>query len=208
MPTHQPILLASSNAHKLAEVRAALAELDLEVEGLDAVSHDIDPPAEDQPDFEGNAVLKARYYAGRTGRLTLADDSGLEVDALDGRPGVHSARYAGVIGDRATVDAANNEKLLRELAGVPDDRRTARFVCVMALCDAEHTRLVVRGTVDGRILHAPRGEGGFGYDPLFYIPELGKAAAELTREQKNAVSHRGNAVRKLVAALRSGPSNR
>jgi XTP/dITP diphosphohydrolase len=170
----------------------------------------IPEPHEDQLTFEGNALLKARYYALATGLCCLADDSGLEVDALGGAPGVLSARFAGVHGERKVVDPANNKLLLERLRDVPPERRGARFVCAMALIDpaagsrgGESGRVLaeVRGVVEGRILgpdgvdHRGRGTGGFGYDPLFLIPELGLTTAELSAEQKNAISHRGRAAR-------------
>lgn len=197
----QSILFATSNEGKLREARQILSPMGIEVAGLDLLDGEVDEPVEDQPTFEGNALLKARHYATAAGRPCLADDSGLCVDALGGAPGVISARFAGVDGDRAVRDRANNDKLLEALADVPDERRTARFVCVMVLADAEMTYLRVRGTVEGRIAHAPAGDNGFGYDPLFVPDGMGRSVAELGPAQKNAISHRGNAVRELVAAL-------
>jgi len=201
MSLPKSIVFATGNPGKRNEVAAVLADLGIEVVGLDALHLDIDEPIEDQPTFAGNAVLKARHYAAATGRLVLADDSGLEVDALGGAPGVISARYAGVEGARDVVDPANNAKLLRELQGVPDTQRTARFVCVMALCDDRLTHLITRGEIEGRIIHEPRGVNGFGYDPLFLVPHLGRTTAELPAHEKNAISHRGQATRRLVEAL-------
>ncbi len=201
MSLPQTILFATSNAGKLNEARQILQPLGFTVEGLEQLGANVPEPVEDQPTFEGNALLKARHYARLSGRPALADDSGLCVDALGGAPGVLSARYAGVDGDRPARDAANNQRLLAELAGVPDKKRTAHFVCVMVLADERMTWAQARGTVAGRIAHAPRGQSGFGYDPLFIVETLGKTAAELAPEQKNAVSHRGNAVQRLVAAL-------
>jgi len=203
MPPAGPILMATSNTHKLAEVRAVFEPAGVGLEGLDRLGRSIAEPVEDQPTFAGNAELKARYYAQRTGRWCLADDSGLIVDALNGEPGVRSARYAGASGTRAQIDAANNARLLRELAGVPELLRTARFVCVMALCEPGRTLTVVQGEVAGRILLEPRGDNGFGYDPLFFVPELGLTAAQMPPRQKNAISHRGRAARKLLEALRA-----
>ena len=161
--------------------------------------------------FEANAVLKATEYARRTGQVALADDSGLEVDALGGKPGVTSARWAklhGIEAPAGTGDAANNALLLKQLADVPEDRRTARFVCVLALADpAGRVLATVRGTVDGRIIRSPRGGNGFGYDPLFEIAAsrsgagidvAGRTAAELNAAAKAAVSHRGDALRRLT----------
>jgi XTP/dITP diphosphohydrolase len=137
-----------------------------------------------------------------TGRWTLADDSGLEVDALGGEPGVRSARYGGTGGTRAQRDAANNRKLLNALSAVPDEKRTARFVCAMCLADAEgRVAAETRGTVEGVIGREPRGHNGFGYDPLFGLPHLGCTSAELPTEQKNALSHRGDAARQMADRL-------
>jgi len=214
------ILLATSNAHKLDEILAiwrdpsrdsGIDEATPSIQWVDLSrvdpNHAIAQPVEDQSTFEGNAQLKARHYAAAADMITLADDSGLEVDALDGQPGVRSARYAGATGPRAQVDQANNEHLLKKLKklkDVPADERTARFVCAMALCvplpAGQPGRVVatVRGTVEGRIIgpdESPRGEQGFGYDPLFFVPELGVTTAQLSPSQKNAISHRGQAAR-------------
>ncbi|MCX5662648.1 MAG: non-canonical purine NTP pyrophosphatase [Planctomycetota bacterium] len=236
------ILVATSNPHKVEEIRAILdaerraaaASLGPAIELVDLREIPNPPvePVEDQTTFEGNATLKARYYAKATGMLALADDSGLEVDALGGAPGVISANYAGIKGPRNVVDPANNRLLLERLADVPAEKRTGRFVCTMALCGpkamvaamglrprAGETDLdwpivaVTRGTVEGRILtpqetadpsqpHRGRGCHGFGYDPLFLIAEAGSTTAELEPAQKNAISHRGRATRLLWKALR------
>ena len=221
------ILVASSNAHKVEEIRAILADADVELVSLDHLTregHDhFITPDEDADTFEGNALLKARSYANQSGWMTIADDSGLVVDALGGAPGVHSARYANTKGSRAPVDGANNTKLLRELDGVPLQERGARFVCVMCLAwPDQHDRslppISVRGEVHGRILlpheaddpdqpQAGRGDQGFGYDPLFVLPAdhpdfPGTTTAELTAAQKNQLSHRGLATRVLLAELR------
>jgi XTP/dITP diphosphohydrolase len=170
------VLFATGNPHKIAEVRAILAPLGLDVVGLDHLD-DLPPePIEDGDTFEANARLKAIQYARATGRVCLADDSGLEVDALDGAPGVRSARYAGAGETRAERDRANNEKLLRALQGVSADRRGARFVCAMCLADADGTILAeTRGTFEGVIADTPAGTNGFGYDPLLYLPDVGPA---------------------------------
>jgi XTP/dITP diphosphohydrolase len=202
------ILLATSNPHKVDEIRAAFVALRtaasprVELVGLDSLKQKIAEPVEDQPTFEGNAFLKARYYARETNLICLADDSGLEVDALAGAPGVKSARYAGLEGPRSVVDPANNALLLRNLAGTPAEERHARFVCSMALCIPGRAApvAVVRGTVEGLILgpdEPPRGTNGFGYDPLFYVSDLDKTTAELTQEEKNRISHRGAASRRM-----------
>jgi non-canonical purine NTP pyrophosphatase (RdgB/HAM1 family) len=196
------ILFATTNPHKIAEVRAALGPLGFEVRSLDSLDRAPEEPEENEATFHGNARLKARYYAKETGLECLAEDSGLEVDALSGAPGVHSARYSGEVGTRAGRDCANNEKLLRELTGVPPAERTARFVCAMCVA-APDGRIVAEatGTYDGLIALAPRGENGFGYDPLLYLPDLGRTSAELSAEEKNARSHRGKAARALAVLL-------
>ena len=210
------LLIATSNPHKIDEILAVARELktDLELIGLKDAGVDVPEPVEDRDTFEGNAQLKAEYYAGHARLPCLADDSGLEVDALGGAPGVISARYSGVQGGRDTVDPANNRKLLDELGDTPADQRTARFVCAMALCWADTSRdpLVVRGAFEGRIItpdqaedpdqaHLGRGQNGFGYDPLFWLQDRGCTSAELSPAQKNAISHRGDATRKLLAQL-------
>ncbi len=159
----------------------------------------IETPPETGATFVDNALLKARYAARQTGLPALADDSGIEVDALGGRPGVYSARYAG----EGASDRQNLDKMLEELRGVPADRRTARYQCVIALtCNAEDEQpLIAIGSWEGSIVEAPRGSGGFGYDPIFVPRGLEVTAAQLTPEQKNEISHRGKAVRALVEAL-------
>ena len=162
-------------------------------------------PAETGSTFAANARAKALYYARACGQWCLADDSGLQVDALDGRPGVYSARYAADRVDagagRQTLDRANNIRLLADLDGVEDARRTARFVCHLALADPRHLLLEASGTLEGRIAREPSGHNGFGYDPLFHLPELGCTTAELSTRQKNRISHRGKAVRRLAELL-------
>lgn len=196
------ILFATSNPHKIDEVRAILAPLGIEVVGLDSISPQPPEPVEDGATFEANARIKAIAYAKATGQSCLADDSGLEVDALGGRPGVHSARYAGVGSSRPQRDAANNAKLLGELEHVPDDRRTARFVCAMCLADPRGTVLAeTRGEFPGMIAREPRGTNGFGYDPLLHLPDRQCTSAELTNDEKNARSHRGEATRMMAQRL-------
>ncbi len=177
-----------------------LAEVGVEVVGLDKLAADLDEPVEDGDSFEANAILKARYYSNATGQICLADDSGLAVDALEGAPGVHSARYAGVSGVREIADAANNQKLIEALRDIQD--RTAHFVCVMALCRGNEVLATTRGEVEGQIIEDPRGENGFGYDPHFYVPEFECTTAQMEPEQKNAISHRGIAVRMMLERLR------
>lgn len=192
------ITIATGNKGKLAEIREHLAGLPVEIRSL----ADFAPvPAPDEPErtFEGNARLKARYYAEKLGTWVLADDSGLEVDALGGDPGVDSAMYAGKHGD----DEANNAKLLRELAAVPAEKRTARFRCALCLSgrDLPGGEQVWFGVVEGRILEAPRGAGGFGYDPLFFHPGIDKTTAEIPIAEKNKLSHRGRALDQARAHL-------
>jgi XTP/dITP diphosphohydrolase len=201
MPT---ILLATTNPHKVREVREVLAPLGYDVRSLDSLPSVPEEPVEDADTFAGNARLKAVAYARETGIACVAEDSGLEVDALGGAPGVYSARYAGASGSRDERDRANNQKLLRELTGVPPERRTARFVCAMCLAAPDGRVLAeVSGTYEGLIGEAPRGTNGFGYDPLLFLPDAGKTSAELSPEEKNARSHRGRATRALAERLRA-----
>jgi XTP/dITP diphosphohydrolase len=199
------ILFATSNPHKLEEARSILAPLGIRTLALDSLPKIPPEPEETGLTFEENARIKALAYAAFTGISCLAEDSGIEVDALGGAPGVYSARYAGETGTRAERDRRNNEKLLNALVGVPVAQRGARFVC--ALCLAARDQKIIaetRGTFEGRIVETPRGQNGFGYDPLLFLPELGCTSAELTSEQKNARSHRGDAIRKLAWVLRPG----
>ena len=192
-PTENRIVLATRNAGKIKELNDLLAGFGLAVIGLDAFPQ-IGEIEETGATFAENAALKARTVAQATGLVALADDSGLVVDALDGAPGVYSARFS----DPGATDARNNEKLLRVLQGVPEQKRTCRFVSLVAAVAPSGAEIFAEGRWEGRVLTAPRGEGGFGYDPLFFDPELGKSAAELVREEKNARSHRGRALRELL----------
>lgn len=198
------VVLATHNQGKVRELAEPLAALGVEVVGLDAFP-EVGDIVEDGTTFAENALIKACTVAEATGLPAIADDSGLEVDALDGRPGIYSARYADneLPQEGETRDMRNNRKLLFELKDVPYDKRQARFVCCIACvmpgrCEPEET-LIVQGTWEGRILPAPMGENGFGYDPVFADVALGKSAAQLTREEKMARSHRGAAVRSLVS---------
>ncbi len=197
------LVIATTNPNKVRELRQVL--VGFEVIGLNDLAVDIPEPVEDADTFEGNARIKALAYAQALNMSCVAEDSGLEVDALQGAPGVHSARYAGVDGAREVKDRANNEKLLAAMRNV--EQRAARFVCTMCLVDARGAILFeTRGTYDGVIVRGtpedpPRGENGFGYDPLLFIPELGKTSAELSPAEKNARSHRGKAARALAAFL-------
>lgn len=194
------LLLASANAGKLAELRRLLPS-SVTVLGLSDVGA-YDPLPETGASFEENALLKARQAAGVTGIIALADDSGLEVDALGGMPGVLSARWSGRHGD----DAANNALVLAQLADVPQERRGAAFVSAVAVVTPTGREEVLRGRWPGRLIREPRGEGGFGYDPIFVPTECdadgtGRTSAELTRDAKNALSHRGRAMRAMLPVL-------
>lgn len=186
--------MATENAHKLREVREMLEPLGYRVRGVEEVAGYA--VVEDGETFEANALEKARVLSELTGAPAFADDSGIEVDALDGRPGVYSARYAGV--DGADQDRANLEKLLEELDGVPEPERTARYVCALAYVVPGRDPEMFRGTLEGRIIDAPRGSGGFGYDPIFLLPHRGLTVAEISADEKHAISHRGKAVRAFV----------
>ncbi len=189
----QKVVLATRNKGKIAELSAMLGPLGVEVMGLEAFP-DIGEIPETGKTFEENALIKAKAVCAATGLPALADDSGLVVDALGGAPGVYSARFAG----EGAPDAENNAKLLREMATVPEERRSARFVSVVVAAAPSGATITARGTWEGAVTRKPRGQGGFGYDPLFLDPSLGRTAAELSPEEKNARSHRGNALRKLM----------
>ena len=200
------VVVASRNAHKLREIAALLADagVPFDLVNIDQLAPDA-PLVEDEPTFEANALAKARQAAAATGLPAIADDSGVEVDALGGAPGVRSARYAGDPCD----DRRNNHKLLEALRGVPPQGRTARYRCAAAFVDpAAGVELVREGACEGRVLEAPRGTGGFGYDPLMLVPPLGRTMAEIDEETKNRISHRGAAFRALAAALRDVVSPR
>lgn len=192
---HRQIVLATGNAGKVRELQHLLESADIEV--LPQTKFDTPEADETGLTFVENAIIKARNAAQHTGLPAIADDSGIEVDALMGAPGIYSARYAGV----GAGDLANNEKLLEALKDVPDERRTARFQCVLVYMRhaLDPTPLICQGTWEGRILHAPRGKNGFGYDPLFWLAERGCSSAELPPEVKNGISHRGQALRLLLA---------
>jgi XTP/dITP diphosphohydrolase len=192
------VLVATHNAGKLREIRQMTAAAPISWHSLDEFPH-VPPAEETGATFTENARLKALYYARHCGLVTLADDSGLEVDALDGAPGVQSARYAGT----PRSDDANNRKLIQALADVPPERRAARFRCAMAVAEAGETVLESVGTLEGRIIDTPRGHNGFGYDPHFLIPDLNRTAAELPSDEKNARSHRGQALRGILPQLQA-----
>jgi XTP/dITP diphosphohydrolase len=195
------LLVATTNGGKFAEVQDFLSKLPLRVVPLSDLR---DPPVivEDGASFEANALKKARILAEHSGLLTLADDSGLEVDALNGAPGIYSARYAGEDGD----DEKKNEKLLRELEAIPEEHRTARFVCALALCAPKsvcESEWTVRESCEGRIAFGLKGSHGFGYDPLFFYPPFGKTFGEIDRKTKASVSHRGKALKKFAEIMPS-----
>lgn len=194
------VVLATTNAGKVRELAEPLQAFGLEVVGLDAFQG-LGDVEETGTTFEENALLKARIVADATGYVTVADDSGLEVDALQGAPGIYSARYGEdwALEEGENRDGRNNRKLLAALAGLPESLRSARFVCCMAACKPRGAELVVRGTWEGRVLEQMEGDNGFGYDPLFFDPLLGHSAAMLTREEKGRTSHRGRALRQLLA---------
>ena len=193
----QRTVLASNNPGKLREIQAMLdpqryllvAQSDLQIGEI----------AETGTTFVENAIIKARHAASESGCCALADDSGIEVDALQGAPGVHSARYAG----NHASDASNNEKLLAELAGIPDHERSARFHCVIVYMRhaLDPVPILCQGSWEGRILHEAMGDNGYGYDPLFYVPTHGCSSAQLDPAEKNRISHRGQALQKLIRAL-------
>jgi XTP/dITP diphosphohydrolase len=200
----RPLIVATGNPGKLREFRALLSDLPFELHGLEDLG--VAPPEESGASFLENALLKARHAAAAAAAAgfrgasaldvaAIADDSGLEVDALGGAPGIFSARYAGV----GAGDAANNAKLLSALAGVPPERRRARYRCalVLARTPSDAAPLIAEGVWEGSILESPRGSGGFGYDPYFWLPELGMTAAQLDPADKNRLSHRGIAMRAL-----------
>ena len=200
-PLPREVVLATHNAKKLVELRRILAASGLQVTvlGLDDVPS-YPEPAETERTFEGNALVKARAAASATGLSALADDSGLEVDVLNGMPGVRSARWAGA----GASDADNLDLLLRQLDDVPDAGRTARFVCAMAWVRPEGTEHVVRATMEGCLGREKRGHRGFGYDPAFVPEGHSRTSAELGPDEKDAISHRGRAVSAMVAHIREG----
>jgi len=195
------LLVATTNPGKFAEVKDFLRQLPLEVLSLSDLAT-WPKIIEDGATFEENALKKARALAEYSGYLTLADDSGLEVDALNGAPGIYSARYCGEEGN----DKKNNEKLMHELREIPEEKRTGRFVCALALCAPKSHSMkewTVRDSCEGRISFELKGENGFGYDPLFFYPSLGKTFGEIDRAIKATVSHRGKALKKLAEMLPS-----
>jgi XTP/dITP diphosphohydrolase len=196
-PSDRRLVLATANRAKGRELAALLADLPYRIQDLSEFPGVVLPP-EGDVSYAENALGKARAVTAATGLPALADDSGIEVDALDGRPGVLSARYGG----EGLSDSERNALMLRELAGVPRERRTARYRAVVAVTAPDGREATTEGTVDGVLLEAPRGTGGFGYDPLFYYPPLGATFAEIPAASKHAVSHRGRAMARAREVLR------
>jgi len=192
------VIVATRNRGKIREFRNALKGLNLRIYGLSDFP-DVPEIEEDGDSFTENALEKARFYSTYFGKLTLADDSGLEVDSLKGQPGVRSARYAG---ERASSQE-NNQKLLREMQGVPISKRGARFRCVLAVKSPAGREVFSEGSCKGRIGFKEKGRKGFGYDPLFILPKEGKTMAQLSLEEKNRVSHRGKALRKIRKIIKT-----
>ena len=191
------IVFATGNEHKMVEIRQILNDPGYEIVSMKEAGIYADI-VEDGISFEENAMIKARALMKRTGDLVLADDSGLEIDYLNGEPGIYSSRYLG----EDTPYEKKNQILLERLEGVPDEKRTARFVCAIAAAFPDGRIEVRRGTIEGIIGHEIAGENGFGYDPIFYLPERGCTTAQLTEEEKNAVSHRGRALRQMAEVIK------
>ncbi|MGN1146844.1 MAG: XTP/dITP diphosphatase [Lachnospiraceae bacterium] len=193
------IIFATGNAGKIREVKEILADLHMDVVSMRDAGINIEIE-EDGTTYEENAMIKARAVAAHAGEgdIVMADDSGLEIDYLNKEPGVYSARY---LGERTSY-RMKNKNLIERLQGVPDEKRTARFVCAIAAVLPGGMELTARGVIEGRIGYEERGTGGFGYDPIFYVPEFGKSTAELSPEEKNAVSHRGRALQAMKEELR------
>lgn len=191
------IIFATGNEEKMREIREILALLPVEVLSMKEARIQANI-IEDGKTFEENAVIKAKAIAQLSEEIVLADDSGLVIDYLNGEPGIYSARYMG----EDTSYRIKNGNLIQRLEGVPDEERTARFVCAIAAAFPDGTVLTTEGTVEGRIGYEEKGENGFGYDPIFYLPEYGCTTAQLTEEKKNEISHRGKALRKMVEKLR------
>ena len=192
------IIFATSNEGKMKEVRAILEDIGMEVLSMKEAGIHVDV-VEDGTTFEENAVIKATEIQKVCGEIVLADDSGLEIDYLNKEPGIYSARYMG----EDTSYRIKNQNLIDRLEGVEDEKRTARFVCAIAAAFPDGTVEVTRGTIEGRIGYEESGENGFGYDPIFYVPEYGCTTAQLSPEQKNEVSHRGKALREMKEVIRA-----
>ena len=193
---YMKVIFATGNENKLREIRQITADMDIEIVSMKDAGCYADVE-ETGTTFEENAYLKASAIAKKCGLPTLADDSGLEIDYLDKAPGIYSARFLG----HDTPYSEKNRQILETLEGVPDDKRTARFVCAISAVLADGREYVVRATMEGIIGHEIAGENGFGYDPIFFLPEYGKTSAELSPEEKNAISHRGKALRMMREKL-------
>lgn len=191
------IIFATGNQDKMREIREILSDLDAEILSLKDAGIQADI-VEDGKTFEENAEIKARAISEMTGEIVLADDSGLEIDHLNKEPGIYSARYMG----EDTSYRIKNKNLIDRLEGVPDEERTARFVCAIAAAFPDGTMKTVRGVMEGRIGYEEKGENGFGYDPIFFLPEYGMSSAEISREEKNKISHRGKALRMIKDELK------
>lgn len=191
------IIFATGNAGKMKEIREILKDMDAEILSMKEADVNVDI-VEDGKTFEENAVIKAKTVCEFTGEIALADDSGLEIDYLNKEPGVYSARYMG----ENTSYKIKNANLIERLEGVPQEKRTARFVCAIAAAFPDGTVKTVRATMEGYIGYEEKGENGFGYDPIFYLPEYGCSSAELSMEEKNKISHRGKALRAIKEELR------
>ena len=192
------IIFATGNAGKVREIKMILGDLGMEILSMKEAGITADIVEENGATYEENALIKARAVAAYTDDIVMADDSGLEIDYLNCEPGVYSARYMG----EDTPYSIKNANLLERLNGVPDEERTARFVCAIAAVLPDGRELTTRATIEGRIGYEERGEGGFGYDPIFFVPEFGKTTAELTAEEKNLVSHRGKALKLMKEELK------
>ena len=190
------LIFATGNEHKMVEIREILGELPVEILSMKDVGIKADI-VENGNTFEENALIKAKEVCKLAGEMVLADDSGLEIDYLNGEPGIYSARYMG----EDTSYRIKNQNLIDRLEGVPDEKRTARFVCAIAAAFPDGRSFVVRGTIEGIIGYEERGTNGFGYDPIFYLPERGVSTAEIPPEEKNSISHIGNALRKMKELL-------
>lgn len=193
----QKIIFATGNAGKVKEIRAILSDLGVEVLSMKEAGISVDVE-ENGKTYEENALIKAREVAKYTDAIVMSDDSGLEIDYLNCEPGIYSARYMG----EDTSYTIKNNNLIERLAGVPDEQRTARFVCAIATVMPDGEELTTRGIIEGRIGYEEAGENGFGYDPIFYVPRFGKTTAQLSPEEKNQVSHRGKALEAMKALLR------
>ena len=195
------IVFATGNAGKVKEIQMIMADMGMEVVSMKEAGITIDIE-ENGKTYEENAMIKARAVAAYTDDIVMADDSGLEVDYLNKEPGIYSARYMG----EDTPYSIKNNNLIERLNGVPDEQRTARFVCAIAAVLPDKTELTTRATIEGRIGYEEKGSNGFGYDPIFYVPQFGKTTAELTEEQKNQVSHRGKALELMKEELKKNES--